>query len=61
MKVHVEINSMELKELVINHIREKLGSIPFDPEKVLIQVQSRQNYRVHEWEKGDFRAIYEVG
>jgi len=43
-----------IRELIFRHIQEKLGNgvVP-NPDNLVIEVQSNQNYRVHEWEKGE--------
>lgn len=59
MKIKVEIDSGTLKVLVYEHIKSLMGDVPFNPEDVVIEVRSKQNYRQHEWERGDFRAVLE--
>lgn len=58
-KIRVEVDSDTLKALVASHLRSMMG-VNFDPTNIIIEVQSKQNYRVHEWERGEFRAIYET-
>ena len=57
-KVLVEMSSSDLKQLVTTWFRERCQ---FDvaEEDVTIEVQSKQNFRMQEWEKGDFRARLE--
>jgi hypothetical protein len=57
-RFRAEVDTETLKKLVAEYLQEKLGSY-YDANKVVIQVQSKQNYRVHEWEVGDFRAVVE--
>lgn len=57
MKFQITISTDELKELVMQHIKDKLG-IQFDPNRLRIEVKSSQNYR-SEWEIADFRATYQ--
>jgi hypothetical protein len=59
-KLHIEVDSATIKALVAEHLASKLGAVNVDYTRVVIQVQSKQNYRVHEWETGDFRAVYET-
>jgi len=59
MKVTIEINSDELKRLVVAKIEETLGSVALDESKVRIMVKSKQNYK-SEWESADFKAVYET-
>lgn len=58
-KIRVEVDSETVKALVLGHLRTLIGA-DFDERKVVIQVKSKQNYRVHDWETGDFRAVYEA-
>lgn len=57
MDIKIIIDAMELKRLIITHLAERLGEIPFDPNNLSIQVKSRQNYKA-EWEVADFKAEY---
>jgi hypothetical protein len=57
MKIRVELNEKELRELIINYLEENIGTT-FDERKINIEVKSSQNYK-SEWEQADFRAIYE--
>jgi len=59
MKVTIEIDSEELKRLVIAKIEDTLGSVALDNSKVRILVKSKQNYKA-DWESGDFKAVYET-
>ena len=59
MKIKVEIDSGTLKLLVYEHIKSLMGDVIFNPEDVVIEVRSKQNYRQQEWERGDFRAVLE--
>jgi hypothetical protein len=58
MKAKIEIDTAELKQIIITQISYKIGDMTFDPKKVKIEVKSKQNYK-SEWEEADFRAIYE--
>ena len=57
MKIRVELNEKELRELIINYLEENIGTT-FDEKKINIEVKSSQNYK-SEWEQASFRAIYE--
>lgn len=61
MKIHIEVDTDTLRKLVLDYLHEKLTGIEFTEQDVQIQVQSKQNYRVHEWENGLFRAIVDKG
>jgi len=54
----IEISEKELRDLVDEHLRRKLGSCVFDEKNVVIEVKSKQNYK-SEWEQAAFRAVYE--
>lgn len=58
MKINIEIDESELRRLVFEHIRSKLGDAKINPKHVKIQVKSKQNYK-SEWEEAAFRAVYE--
>ena len=57
MKIRVELNEKELRELILNYLEDNIGDM-FDEKKIKIEVKSSQNYK-SEWEQADFRAIYE--
>ncbi len=58
MRINIEIGEEELKKLIIQEIKDKLGSVVLDTSKVKIMVKSKQNYK-SEWEPAAFKAIYE--
>ena len=55
MQINIELNENDLKKLVLDHLREKLGDIQLNERDVDIEVKSQQNFR-SEWEKANFRA-----
>ena len=60
MQITVEINEAELKRLVVSHIEQYFNTDEFslfDPNRVTIEVKSKQNYK-SEWETATFRARY---
>jgi hypothetical protein len=57
-RVFVELDSKILKRLVYEELENLLGAAIKNPDKVRIEVKTKQNYKA-EWETGDFRAIYE--
>ncbi len=54
----IEIDERLLKRLVLNYLKEEMGSLPIKEEDVKIEVKSKQNYRA-EWEVAAFRAVVE--
>lgn len=56
MKIDIEIDEAKLTQLVIDYIASTLGSVEFSKEDVKIEVMTKNNYRVKEWENGRFRA-----
>lgn len=58
MKISVVIDASELRELVLAHLRAKLGDVKLEARDVRIEVKSNQNYRA-EWESAAFRAVVE--
>lgn len=59
MKIRVEIDEAKLKSLVLDYLEDIL-TVSLKSEDVTIEVKSKQNYK-SEWEKAEFRAIYQVG
>lgn len=53
--VNITIDEEKLKELVIAHLNELLGTMNFNKDDVKIEVKSKQNYKA-EWEVANFRA-----
>ncbi len=58
MKIKVEVDTATLKKLVVAHIQEHFEA-PINPDDIIIEVMSKQNYRQKEWERGEFRAVLE--
>lgn len=58
MYVNLRLSEEELKRLIVEHFKGKLGDIAFDPANLKIEVKSAQNYK-SEWEVARFRATYE--
>lgn len=60
MKISVTVNQDELKKLVLDHMRLKLGNVDLDEKQVKIETKSGQNW-TSEWESGaGFRATYKA-
>lgn len=55
MKVSVTLTEEDLQRLVYQELQERLGSIIFSSNEVVIEVKSKQNYK-SEWEPAAFRA-----
>ncbi|MCK5612612.1 hypothetical protein KAR91_62650 [Candidatus Pacearchaeota archaeon] len=55
--ISIVIDEKLLKELVIDYLERKLGSVPVKENDVKIQVKSKQNYKL-EWESAKFRATF---
>lgn len=58
MQLRIELTEKDIRALVIKHLQEKLGDIPFDPIFFNLQVKSKQNFKA-EWEEAQLRATYE--
>jgi hypothetical protein len=58
MRIRIEIDQKTLVELVLRHLESKLGSIKLSEKDVRIETKSQQNYK-SEWEKAEYRAVYE--
>lgn len=60
MKLDIEINERVLKQLVLEHIKSKLGdNLEIGLDDIKIETKSKQNYR-SEWEESAFRATLNV-
>jgi hypothetical protein len=55
----IEVDEKKLVDLVLTYLRETLGQVDLKAEDVKIEVMTKNNYRVKEWEKGAFRARVE--
>ena len=59
MEIAVSYNSEQIKQLIQQDLQMKVNAhIPLD--KIEIKVKSQQNYRVHEWERGDLKLDMKV-
>lgn len=56
MKIEIEIDEAELRRMVVARLSELMPGADINTEDVKIEVMSKQNYRVKEWENGAFRA-----
>jgi len=59
VNVRIELDENAVKDLVMQHLRDKLGAIEIKEGDVRIEVKSKQNYK-SEWEKASYRAVYEA-
>ena len=57
MKIRIELTQVDVAKLVHREIEERTGQT-IKPERISVQVKSKQNYRA-EWEDAEFRAVYE--
>ena len=59
MEIDVSYDSQQIKKLIQDDFERKLKvHIPLD--KIDIKVKSQQNYRNHEWERGDLKLDMKV-
>jgi hypothetical protein len=56
MKIDIEIDENELRKMVIERLQRLMPSRNFNEKDVKIEVMTKNNYRVKEWENGAFRA-----
>lgn len=59
MNIEIQMTEEQVKELILSHIAQQLGNIPFDKTRVLIETKSKQNYK-SEWEQAAFRVTYKT-
>lgn len=59
--IKLELNSDDLKRLVVNHVNNLLGDVEVKPAHVRIELKQVYNpgYK-NEWQPAEFRAIVEV-
>lgn len=57
--IRIEINENDLAEIVRQHIASLLIDREIEKSDIKIQTKSAQNYK-SEWEKAEYRAVYEV-
>jgi hypothetical protein len=58
MRVSIELSESDVRHLVMQEMRRRLGEVDLEPKDVHIEVKSKQNYR-SEWEPAAFRARVE--
>jgi hypothetical protein len=56
MKIDIEIDENELRRLVLARIQQADARADITEKDVHIEVMTKNNYRVKEWENGAFRA-----
>ena len=59
MKIDIELNEADLKQLVVCFLSKQLGVANLDANDIDIQVKSKQNYK-SEWERADIRLKIQV-
>lgn len=55
MRLEVSINEVEMRQVLLEHVREKLGDVSITLDDIKIETKSKQNYR-SEWEEASYRA-----
>lgn len=53
--ITIELNSTDIRKLIIEHFEKKFPGVTITSELVEIQVKSTQNYK-SEWETAAFKA-----
>lgn len=56
-RINIEITENELRQLVVDRLRDTLGNAVLTESDVVVEVKSDQNYK-SEWEKASFRVRY---
>jgi hypothetical protein len=59
MKLNLSYDEAMIKELIQLDLERKLN-VKIDAKDLKILVQSKQNYRVHDWETGKLKCDLEV-
>lgn len=55
MKVNLTYDEKMIQDLIQRDLENKLG-IQVKKDDIAILVQSKQNYKVHEWERGQLKC-----
>jgi len=55
MTIVIELSEHDLRKLILEELRNRLGNVPLVETDVVIEVKSKQNYK-SEWEPAQFRA-----
>jgi hypothetical protein len=53
--INMEYSEEDIKQLILKDLQEKMPGFNFNQKHLDVMVQSKQNYRVHEWEKGKLK------
>jgi len=56
MEIDLKVTEEDIKEMVVNILRERLNTTDIDVKDLKFQVRSKQNYRKQEWESGEMRV-----
>lgn len=59
MRLNVELGNQEVRDMLVEKLQSLMPDMALDKEKIQIQVKSKQNYRVNEWETGEIRVTYQ--
>ena len=60
MRISFEITPAEIRALLVERVRAKLGpEANIRDEDLKIMVRSKQNYRIREWEPGELSVRFE--
>ena len=59
MKVDIELTADDIRQMICDQVNQRTG-MNFTPDELPIEVKSKQNYREHLWERGEFRIKISV-
>lgn len=59
MRLTVNINEKDIKQMALDRLAAALPSIPVPVEKVHFETKSKQNWRA-EWEEAEFRVSIDI-
>ena len=55
MNLKIELTENELRQIIYDDFKKKLGDLSFEESDIKIEVKSKQNWN-SEWESASFRA-----
>lgn len=56
-KIQIEYDAKDVKELILADLRKKIPGAEFAEGHISSKVQSKQNYKDHEWETGKLQIM----
>lgn len=58
MNIKIEMSDYDVKQIIIDYIKLKLGETNFDSQRLKTLVKTSKNYKA-EYEEGVFKVLYD--